>query len=76
LLTKGDNFKTKIAARTEKGTEEQEKTCEICDHGLGFISYLSRFEATPKYLILKTYEILATHSINIIQKSPAKNELP
>ena len=62
LLAQGDIFKNKIASRTEKRAAEKEKTCEISYRGKGFISYLPRFDAVHKYLILHNYEALATHS--------------
>ena len=37
LLTKGKEFKTEIAAGTEKGGEKQEKAGEICEHERKFI---------------------------------------
>jgi len=37
LLTKGKEFKTEIAAGTEKGAEKQEKAGEICEHEREFI---------------------------------------
>jgi hypothetical protein len=59
LLADGKDLKTKIASRTEKGTEKE----EYWDHGLGFISYLIRSEASAKSMIPHNYGVLATDNL-------------
>ncbi len=55
MRTSSENFKTKIASRTEKGTEKWEKAGEICDHELRFISYLIRSDDDVKCLLSRNY---------------------
>ena len=60
LLPQGENFKTEIVSRTEKGTEKKEITDGMCDHRLGLISYLFHSGADLKRMISHDYEVLTT----------------
>ena len=56
-----------LATHTEEGTEKEEKW----DHGLGFISYLTRSGGRAKSMIPHIYGVLATNnSIDGQMRSP------
>jgi hypothetical protein len=57
MLAQGNDLKTEIISSIEKGTEKE----EYLDHGLGFISYLIRSEASAKSMIPHNYGVLATN---------------
>jgi hypothetical protein len=59
LLAESKNLETEIVSRTEKGTEK----AEYWEHGLGFISYLTRSGASAKSMIPHNYGVLATNRI-------------
>ena len=67
LLAESKNLETEIVSRTEKGTEKE----EYWDHGLEFISYLTRSGGRAKSMIPHIYGVLATNnSIDGQMRSP------